>query len=539
MASLFSFSSSSTTLSDCSPSSTTSKRETLDLTGSVFLISSDGRTINLPIPTNSALDPLNWSHSKRAGAFLALLFSSIAGISGVQCASLMFKPLSLEFSANVSLTALLAAPTLFMGLGAFLWIPLSLAIGRRPVMLLASFSLIPFTLWAGVSRNFYSLLAAQCCQGFATGAWTSMSNLVIIDLTFIHQRPQAIAMIWSLGGAIDLLILAFVPYMTDSATDWRMVYLLWLIPSTIAFALIFFFLPETYFIRPAVAFDGRIIIQSSTEKIKLYESWEEVPGGKALPDLPGKYRDLRIWGTTRGGWRAMLACYPQILLCFLNPLVFWVTILGALVFGSMISIGGTYAVVLGGPPYTLSIHAIGLVNLAGSVGALLAWPAAGLMIAAITRRLAVKNNGIRDAEYYLPAFILPVLTGAASVILYGLTIRHEGHWMWIYFSYTLNCFSFASLAAANILWVTEAFPRWAAPAIVVVSGVSYMASFGISATIIPWVKSQGYAGANLQIGGMILGVGFVAIPICFWGKKLRQYIDGRWAVNEMGALRPQ
>ena len=74
---------------------------------------------------------------------------------------------------------------------------------------------------------------------------------------------------------------------------------------------------------------------------------------------------------------------------------------------------------------------------------------------------------------------------------------------------------------------------------VVVSGVSYMASFGISFAIYPWVKSQGFAGQNLQLGAMILAVGLVAVPVSFWGKRLRQYIDGKWAVNEMGALRPQ
>ncbi|KAH6693361.1 major facilitator superfamily transporter [Leptodontidium sp. MPI-SDFR-AT-0119] len=543
MTSICSSTSSATSLFGSQAPSLASKRETLDISGSVYLISSDGRTINLPIPTHSERDPLNWSSTKRAGAFLALLVFSCAGLIVVQGASLMFKPLALEFTANETkpfgLTILLSAPTLCMGIGAFIWIPLSLAVGRRPVLLLGSLMLLLATLWAGVSKTFFSLLAAQCFQGLAAGAASSVTLLVLIDLTFIHQRPQAIAMIWSLGGVIELLILSFVPYMADSSTNWRSFFLIWLVPCSTALALLFFFLPETYFIRPAVAFDGRIIIQSSTEKIKLYESWEEVPGGKALPDTPGRFGELQFWGTTRGGWKSMLACYPQIFLCFLNPLVFWVAVLEALIFGSMLSIAETYPTVLTDPPYLLPIHTVGLVNLAGAVGSLLSWPAAGLMIAAITRRLAMKNNGIRDAEYYLPAFILPILTGAASVILYGLTARNKWHWMWIYFSYTLNCFSFASLATANTLWVTEAFPRWAAPAIVVVSGLSYMASFGISFAVVPWVKSQGYFGANIQLAIMILAVGFVAVPISFWGKKLRQYIDGKWAVNEMGALRPQ
>ena len=43
----------------------------------------------------------------------------------------------------------------------------------------------------------------------------------------------------------------------------------------------------------------------------------------------------------------------------------------------------------------------------------------------------------------------------------------------------------------------------------------------------------------MEMACIILGIGLVAVPIAFWGENLRQYIDGKWAINEMGALRPQ
>ncbi|KAK0099239.1 hypothetical protein ONS96_008473 [Cadophora gregata f. sp. sojae] len=524
--------------------SMTSKRETMDLTGSVYLITSDGETIKLPIPTKSRRDPLNWGMWKRVWAFAALLLSAISSFGVVQVVSLVLQPLVLEYpyeeTKPFDITILQSTPTLFMGLGAFIWIPLSLAVGRRPVLLLCSLIVLITTILAGFLKDFYPLMTALCLQGLAAGAWTSLAILVVIDLTFIHQRPIAIAMIWSLVGAADMCMLSALPFMADAMANWRVFYMIWTGPAALACLAVFFLFPETYFVRPAVAFDGRIIVQSATEKIKLYDSWEEVPGGKDLPETPGWSRyDLKVWGTTKGGWKAMRACYPQILLCILNPLVFWVAVLEALVFGSMLSIGETYATVLLAPPYSLPIHIVALVNMAGAIGSLAAWPAAGLLVVTITRRLSMKNRGVRDAEYYLPAFILPVLAAAASVVVYGLAVQRKWHPVWIYFSYTLNSFGFAGLAAANSLWVTEAFPRWAAPAMVIVSGLSYVASFGINFTIVPWVKSQGYAGQNLQLGGAILAVGLVAVPISFWGKRLRQYIDGKWAVNEMGALRPQ
>jgi hypothetical protein len=368
---------------------------------------------------------------------------------------------------------------------------------------------------------------------------------MIIDVTFIHQRPQAIAMIWSCAGGVTGILFSLVPQMTNAGTKWRLFYTYWIGPCMIVFFLAFLYYPETYFLRPAVAFDGRVLVQSATEKIQVYEDWEEVPGGKTLPDIPAESRwaksiqDLNFWGTTRGGWRAMIACYPQMLLCFINPLIFWVMILDAIAFGSMISMGVTYASILAAPPYALDIHIIGLVNLASGIGLFCAWPASGWLITRLSRKLAMNNGGVRDAEHYLPAFILPVLTGVAGSVLYGLACDRKWPVITIYLSYALNSFFFGSLMTASTLWVTEAFPRWAAAAMAVVTGGSYMMSFGIDYAVLPWIRSHGIAGVNIEIGAMILVVGCVGLPIAFWGKRLRQYIDGRWAEGERGALRPQ
>jgi hypothetical protein len=82
--------------------STRSKYASRDFSGSVFIISSDGRMLKLPIPTSSSRDPLNWSKMKRARAFFVIFFFSITGLVVVQGPSLMFAPLLEEFSDEVS-----------------------------------------------------------------------------------------------------------------------------------------------------------------------------------------------------------------------------------------------------------------------------------------------------------------------------------------------------------------------------------------------------------------------------------------------------
>ncbi|GKT57997.1 major facilitator superfamily transporter [Colletotrichum tofieldiae] len=522
-----------------------------DLSGSIYLITSDGQTLKLPMPSNSPYDPLNWSLPKRLFAMGVLILYSIVSMMETQAASLMYRSLAAEFNGKqpdkFPLNVLVSTPsTLSLGLGAFLWIPLSVAIGRRPVFLLASCFLTLATILAANASGFYQLLGALSLQGFSAGLSLSASMLIVIDLTFIDERPNALGMFWSIGCGGGLLSLPSVT--TLAAPGWRGFYSAWIILCLAVFICAFFFLPETYFVRPAVAFDGRILVQGGSEKIQIYDDWEQTPGGEAYDTAQSEpvpetvwQGMVRRWGVAKrgAGFREMWTCYVQTMLCACNPLVFWVAILNALNFGAMLFIGETYAVVMSQPPYSLPERVISMVNPVSAIGSFLAWPVSTILTSRVARRLTLRNGGIRDAEHYLIAFLPPVLAGAGSVFLYGLTVHYKWNFIWIFVSYLINAFSAAAYGIASTLWVTEAFPRWAAPAMVIVGGAGYMLSFATSYVVTPWLKSQGYLGANFELGAVLLIVGGIAVPLAFWGKSLRQYIDGRWGVSEAGALRPQ
>ncbi|KAH7016719.1 major facilitator superfamily transporter [Ilyonectria destructans] len=529
--------------------SASSRRDSSNLPGSVFLIAGDGRILQLPMPSKSPRDPLSWSPAKRFTTISVLVFFSTVALLNVQAASLMYGPLSNEFddeiSKSVPLNLLVSAPsTLFLGLGALLWVPLSLALGRRPVFLLACLFLMLGSLVAAIANKFYLLLAATCIQGFAAGFTFSTGLLMVIDLTFIHERVMAIANYWGVGAAITLMALRLVPVL--GGTHWRNYYWFSFIMSLACTILALFLVPETYFVRPAIAFDGRILVQGGSEKVKIYEDWDEVPGGKPLPNIPeskpSTWQLLAQKLTIRkagGGWKQMGSSYMQALLWLCNPLAFWVAILNAINFGGMLSIGMTYPIVMASSPYNLPHSTIALVDPVAAIGAILAIPATCMAVSRVACRLTLKNGGVRDAEHYLVAFLLPTVSGSASVILYGVTVHFGWNFGWIFFSYVLNTFSSVGLGAAATLWVTEAFPRWAASALIVVGGFGYFLSFGVSYAIDPWVQAQGYLGANLQIGCVIAAVGGVAVPLVFWGKDIRQYIHGKWVRYDGGMLRPQ
>lgn len=44
---------------------------------------------------------------------------------------------------------------------------------------------------------------------------------------------------------------------------------------------------------------------------------------------------------------------------------------------------------------------------------------------------------------------------------------------------------------------------------------------------------------GVELAGLLLALGGIVVPIAFWGKGARQYINSRWGEGRDGALRPQ
>ena len=371
---------------------------------------------------------------------------------------------------------------------------------------------------------------------------------MMIDMTFIHQRPKAVALLWSLAGFAGSSALVIVPHIIGDGHKWRQFYHYWAILMALSFVTVFLFYPESYFKRPTVAFDGLILLQSATEKLTVYKDEEaESDLYRDLPDLPprlprsgidGLCNRLGLTRSSFASWTAVWHCYCQMAFCVINPLIVWVFIASATNFAGMLFIGTTYDQVLRSPPYNLPSSQIVLINICAGVGALLAFPFGGVLVGRAISRLARRNRGVREAEHFLVGYILPVITGALSTLVYGLVVQYKAHAALYYLAYGLNGFSFTTMSISSTMWVTEAFPRWAAPAISVLAGSSYILSFSMSFAMVPWLAAHGYKLVGIELTVLQMVSGLVAVPIAFWGKSARQVIHGKWASERAGALRP-
>lgn len=193
--------------------------------GSTEIYDKYGNIRLVPTPTPDPKDPLNLKEWRKWLAVASMCFFgsislaaeiAIAGLtpvflleySGVDPASTLkhadlkgnpdplavippgVQPVSL---AQVSLLATI--PLLSNGFATYLLVPLSTAIGRRPVLILTSTLSWASGFWAGASTSLTSHIAARVFHGLGSGAVEALLPLIVQDIMFIHQRNKAVAAI--------------------------------------------------------------------------------------------------------------------------------------------------------------------------------------------------------------------------------------------------------------------------------------------------------------------------------------------------------
>ena len=95
------------------------------------------------------------------------------------------------------ISLLASLPLLTNGISSYFLVPLSISIGRRPVLLACGVMAWSGGFWAGFSRSLESHIAARCVQAVGAGAVEALIPLIIQDIVFIHQRNTAMSSVWS------------------------------------------------------------------------------------------------------------------------------------------------------------------------------------------------------------------------------------------------------------------------------------------------------------------------------------------------------
>lgn len=245
----------------------------------------DGQMRCVPMPTADPKDPLNlpewrkWSAIVTLSLFGALALSAeaivgalvpifvleYAGIDPKILGSIDLSALSITSPSGkpadplqllsslggppISKVNLISTlPILVNGVASYILVPLSMAIGRRPVILLAGVMAWAGGLWAGFSTSLDSHIAARVFQGFGAGAVEALIPLILQDMLFINQRNTAFSLV-SAGQGLFIVAIGLTSPIIVVKLSWRYIYYITAITGIVVWIAMIFLVPETRWVR--------------------------------------------------------------------------------------------------------------------------------------------------------------------------------------------------------------------------------------------------------------------------------------------------
>ena len=153
------------------------------------------------------------------------------------------------------LLELMTFPTLFMGIGNLIGMPLALAIGRRPVFLLSCLVLVLACILCATQKTYEWHLAARMILGLAAGQSEALCPLMVQESFFLHERAKY-QMIFTAFSNIMTTIFSLLTSYIGKGIGPEGWYGLGAGLSGLIFLVSIFFVPETKHDRPLAAYQG-------------------------------------------------------------------------------------------------------------------------------------------------------------------------------------------------------------------------------------------------------------------------------------------
>ncbi|GKT86546.1 MFS transporter [Colletotrichum tofieldiae] len=433
---------------------------------------------------------------------------------------------------------LFTVPSLFLGIGNLVSMPVAVAVGRRPVMLVSTMLLFMSAVLCATNRNYHWHLGGRMVAAFAAAQCQALALLIMQDIYFLHQRARVFQIYASAEVLLNSSLVIASSYMAD-ALGWRSWYWMFAALSGVAMILTVLFVPETAYDRPIEAFMGTHPCDTSN----LLPAQNDVPipinrsrspglkyttmGEKPVVDA-GRYEErtflsnLQIFAR-KPTWSRCWLCLKQIGQVFLFPHVLWVAVNNGLFQGIDISIQMTYAEILVNPPYNWANTSVSLIQLGQVLIALLCVPLIGWLSDYVIRCAARRNQGVHEPEQRLIAWILPMTTALILTILYGYVLKNPERFHWMAIASVVDGYMIVMFGANTVgtTYLIDSHPSLAGAILVALPLTRGLVGFGVSKHTMQYLATLGPVNTFSIYAAISTAFCLLGIILYFTGKKVR------------------
>ncbi|KAI9670447.1 MAG: hypothetical protein M1829_004770 [Trizodia sp. TS-e1964] len=519
-------------LDDASRSSTTPNLK-YDRTGPVDIIL-------VPQPSDDPNDPLNWPLWKRdlITCILSLVSVMAATLGPILAANTL--TLSLYFERDFTAVALLTGYHLCgVGVAGVLCVASARFYGKRHLYLLGNLALIAFSVWAGRSTSYNSMLWARLMQGLAVAPFEALVNASVGDLYFVHQRGKRMALsnLALFGGAF------FTPVLVGKIThtiEWRWSFYLVAIFSAAILPLVVFLVPETAFRRSSALNTDTASIeikptssgnQSSSSETKGEPSastdWQMGDEARKIAANPSKVSYLASLlpfngrKTDENLLKLILRPFPL----FFHPGVLWACLIQGTLIGWTVLIGVVLAAIFLGPPLFFDEVLTGYMYSGAFLGAVVGFLLAGFISDWSAKILTKRNHGVYEPEFRLVLVIPQLIFGCIGLYGFGICSEDVTRYGWfppeLFFGFEVMGMVLGAVASA--LYIVDAHREIAIEAFTCLLLFKNLFSFALTWYAYKWIIHFGIRNTFVVIASVQVAVCLLSIPMYFFGKRNRAF----------------
>ncbi|KAJ5930867.1 hypothetical protein N7466_006360 [Penicillium verhagenii] len=511
----------------------------VNVSGTVQLTA--GKIVYIPTPTSDPQDPLNMGKWQKTMVLIALSLFSTVGLSLVSgfggLLTLYIPAYTAAGKDYADITSLMTYPTLTMGIGNLIGMPIAIAVGRRIVLLVATGIMVIGAILCAYATNFDWHLGARMLIGLAAGQSEALVPMITQEIFFLHERSTFLMVQQSVQTIATAIFVLFAsPIAAAITTRWW--YGLGACLAGVSFIMAFSFVPETKYYRPQSSYQENSSTEASDE-----EHGDQVTKGSHhivvekpaldfdLYEARTWRSDLRLWvGSPE--WRKGMETLIESFRLLLLPNVLWAMALNGLTLGVNVAIGTTYGTIVTSL-YNWPERSASYVNCGQIVTSLVALPMFGFGSDRLIAWFANRRGGIHEPEIRLLPLIFPIIIGTFTAVLYGYGASHPTSYHWFIYVWTVAAYYF-TFVGANIVAITyllDSYPQRASSLLIIICAFRGIISFGVSYGISPFIERNGYDGAFGTFGGLTALFGLLGIPVFIWGKRIRA-ITGIYKVDK-------
>jgi hypothetical protein len=246
--------------------------------------------------------------------------------------------------------------------------------------------------------------------------------------------------------------------------------------------------------------------------------------GSELNPKKTYYELLKVFNGrfTKDKWW-MVALRPFLL--FAYPSVLFSTFIYSFSVVWLIVISETISGIMSKPPYNFKVTSVGLLYISTFIGGCLGSAVAGRVSDLVVRGMSRRNNGTYEPEFRLVMIIPVLVTICIGMMGFGWSSYEED--MWIVPAMFLAVIGFGcSLGSTTaITYAVDSYKMFAAESLVTLNMTKNTIGFLFSLFVPEFVNAKGSKDAFVVFGCIEIFLCLWAIPLYFYGKRLRHWTD--------------